>query len=73
MKYKWEPDPVLLANLLTEGVALLQGTADLKWQVIYDRLSRTSGQKVVLFAQPIETVIALARYLEEVPGRGRPS
>ena len=66
---KWEPDPVLLANLLTEGVALLHGTRDLKWQAIYDRLLRTAGrEKVVLFAQPIETVTALARYLENVSG-----
>ena len=67
---KWEPDPVLLANLLTEGVALLHGTRDLKWQAIYDRLLRTAGrEKVVLFAQPIETVTALARYLEHVSGK----
>lgn len=64
---RWEPDPLLLANLLTEGVSLLSETRDLKWHAIHERLLRPAGrEKVVLFAQPIETVTALAGYLERV-------
>ncbi len=62
---KWEPDPLKLAELLREGVAVAERTRDRKWDLIYDEILRPAGEeKVVLFAQPIETVTALARYLE---------
>jgi superfamily II DNA or RNA helicase len=58
-----------LEKLLTDGIAVLRESGDQKWRTIKENLLDPAGQeKVVLFAQPIETVIALARYLEEVTG-----
>ena len=43
---------------------------DWKWQIIKEKLLDAAGDdKVVLFAQPIETVVALARFLERTTGR----
>ncbi len=61
----WRPDAGRLEALLREGVTLLHSVGDTKWRVIDERILRASeGEPVVLFAQPIETVTALARYLE---------
>jgi superfamily II DNA or RNA helicase len=62
-----------LAGLLAEGVRLVRTAADEKWETIRRRLLDPCGdEKVVLFAQPIETVMALADYLERTGG-GRPA
>ncbi len=67
---QWRPDPVALSRLLTEGVAVLTEAGDDKWRLIHDELLVPAGdEKVVLFAQPIETVTALARYLERATGQ----
>lgn len=66
----WMPDPTLLADVLRDGVHLLREVGDAKWELIRrDVLDHVQGEKVVLFAQPVETVTALARYLERIDGR----
>ena len=58
-----------LAALIEEGLAILQDSADEKWDVLRDRVLFPAGdEKIVLFAQPIETVTALATYLERLTG-----
>ena len=65
----WSPDPELLADALGLGIRLLDSEADAKWEVIDAKLLASAGsEKVVLFAQPIETVTALAGYLERKTG-----
>jgi superfamily II DNA or RNA helicase len=66
---RWAADPKQLSSLLRAGVALLEQVADTKWKFI-DRevLTPAGNEQVVLFAQPIETVTALARYLERRNG-----
>jgi superfamily II DNA or RNA helicase len=66
---RWAADPKQLSNLLRAGVDLLEQVADTKWQFI-DRevLTPAGNEQVVLFAQPIETVTALAGYLERRNG-----
>ena len=55
-----------LDSLLREGVVLVQNSPDIKWEFLREKiLDSANGEKVVLFAQPIETVTALARYLEQ--------
>lgn len=64
------PDPALLAAVLQDGVRLLHDVGDTKWDLIRRSvLDHVQGEKVVLFAQPVETVTALARYLERIDGR----
>jgi superfamily II DNA or RNA helicase len=59
-----------LRELLSEGLAVLQTSADTKWEIIAERiLDRLDGEKAVLFAQPIETVTAFAGYLSRKTGR----
>jgi SNF2 family DNA or RNA helicase len=59
-----------LENLLIEGISLVREAGDEKWQFIQRALLDPAGaEKVVLFAQPIETISALARYLERTNGQ----
>ncbi|HXI90001.1 MAG TPA: helicase-related protein, partial [Blastocatellia bacterium] len=59
-----------LEQLLVEGISIVQQAGDEKWQFIQRALLDQAGsEKVVLFAQPIETVSALARYLERATGQ----
>lgn len=54
-----------LNSLLSEGLQVLKSYGSRKWEFLNERvLNRADGEKVVLFAQPIETVLALARFLE---------
>ncbi len=65
----WKPDPKQLTAVLNEGVALLRSSADAKWRAIHTKLLKEAGnEKVVLFAQPIETVTALSAFLERETG-----
>lgn len=58
-----------LDSLLREGVVLVQDTPGIKWDFLREKiLDGANGEKVVLFAQPIETVTALARYIEQRTG-----
>lgn len=64
-----EEERSAMEALLSEGVQVLRQAGDEKWRVIKERILDPAGDdKVVLFAQPIETVIALARYLEVTTG-----
>ena len=66
---KWRPDPKVLAGLLDQAVGLLKDHACDKWDFLYDNLlGDEGGDQVVMFAQPIETVWALSRYLERRTG-----
>lgn len=67
---RWQPDEAVLEEVLDLGVALLVDSRDAKWEQIEERVLALAGdEKVVLFAQPIETVSALSRYLERRTGR----
>ena len=60
----WRPDPVLLAELLEEGVGLIRsGAAQAKWETLCGLIDGCNGEKVVLFAQPVETVTVVAEFL----------
>lgn len=63
---RWRPAPELLEQLLDEGVELIRsGSSQAKWDAVCDLIDRTEGEKVVLFAQPVETVSVVAMVLEE--------
>jgi len=63
---EWRPDPELLAQLLDEGVQLIEsGSSQAKWDAVCDLIDRFEGEKVVLFAQPVETVSVVAAVLEK--------
>lgn len=67
---RWVADPVRLRALLARGVKLLAQIADSKWEFIWNQVLSSAGtDQVVLFAQPIETVTALAGYLERKTGK----
>ena len=58
-----------LERLLREGIKLVETAGDEKLNLIFTKLLEPIGnEKVVLFAQPIETVTALSRYLEKRTG-----
>jgi SNF2 family DNA or RNA helicase len=58
-----------LEVLLGEGLMVLREAGDGKWDLLKARLlDRAAPEKVVLFAQPIETVTALASYLQRTYG-----
>lgn len=58
-----------LAHVLAAGVELVRTDGDRRWQFIWDKLLQPAGrEKVVLFAQPIETVLALAGWLKQRTG-----
>jgi len=60
----WRPDPALLAELLHEGVSLINsGASQVKWDTLCDLIDRAGDEKVVLFAQPVETVTVVADIL----------
>lgn len=63
---EWRPDPELLAQLLDEGVQLIEsGSSQAKWDAVCDLIDRFEGERVVLFAQPVETVSVVAAVLEK--------
>ncbi len=65
-----DADRAGLAGLLEQGLEVLRRHGDAKWRLVRERLlDGLAGEKVVLFAQPVETVTAVARYLESAFGR----
>jgi len=59
-----------LSRLLEEGTALLERAPDKKWDILFEQVLPDLGEeKVVLFAQPIETVTALCGYIERKTGK----
>jgi hypothetical protein len=62
-------DDASLADILAAGVELVRTDGDRRWQFVWDKLLQPAGrEKVVLFAQPIETVLALAGWLKQRTG-----
>ncbi len=62
----WRPDPILLSKLLDEGVKLIQENAgQAKWEAVFKLIEESANEKIVLFAQPVETVTAIAEILEK--------
>lgn len=58
-----------LARLLASSLVVLAEAGDSKWDLLKAQvLDPANGERVVLFAQPIETVTALGRYLERTYG-----
>jgi superfamily II DNA or RNA helicase len=59
-----------LNDLMVEGLHVLNHFGNRKWDFLKSTiLDKADGEKAVLFAQPIETVCALSRYLEQCTGR----
>ena len=58
-----------LEELIDFGLSILNEAGDSKWNLIRDRvLIPADDERVVLFAQPIETVTAFAHFLERTYG-----
>ena len=62
-------DHVALAGLINQGVSLVQSPRQLKWERLWrDVIVPAAEDKIVLFAQPIETVLALATWIQNKTG-----
>lgn len=67
---EWRPDADMLGALLEEGVGLIgSGAAQAKWDAVCRLIDAGEGEKVVLFAQPVETVTVVAAILERRYGQ----
>jgi superfamily II DNA or RNA helicase len=65
----WRPDATTLRQLLQQGLTLLSsGAATGKWKSLLELLEEAGQEKVVMFAQPVETVTALVSFLESRTG-----
>lgn len=59
-----------LDGLLHRGIILVRAAGVKKWDALREQIiERTDLEKIVLFAQPIETVTALVEYLERTTGQ----
>lgn len=59
-----------LCNLLSQGLQVLRESGNTKWQrVLESVIAPCENEKIVFFAQPIETVTAFARFLEQATGQ----
>ena len=62
---EWKPAPEALERLLTQGVELIRsGAASEKWAKLAELIDNAEGEKVVLFAQPVETVSVVVDFLK---------
>jgi len=62
-------DHEALAALLAQGIKLVRSSRQMKWERLWrDVIEPANGEKLVLFAQPIETVMALATWLSRKTG-----
>jgi len=62
----WQPDPELLSELLADGVELIRSkSSQAKWDAVCRLIDQREGEKIVLFAQPVETVSVVAEVLEQ--------
>ncbi|MEX2490519.1 MAG: helicase-related protein [Nitrospirales bacterium] len=58
-------DHSALEMLIRQGIDLVRSPRQLKWERLWHDVLQPAGrEKIVLFAQPIETVLALANWLE---------
>lgn len=61
---QWRPDAQALADLIDDGVKLIaSGAAQTKWDAVCKLIDAAGDEKVVLFAQPVETVTVVADIL----------
>jgi SNF2 family DNA or RNA helicase len=61
----WRPAEGALRRLIEEGLALLGSpAATAKWETLLELLRETPREKIVMFAQPVETVTTLVRFLQ---------
>jgi superfamily II DNA or RNA helicase len=66
----WKPDSGALTKLLDQGVTLIRSpAAGAKWIALERLLTEAGKEKVVLFAQPVETVSVVAAFIEEKFGQ----
>jgi len=69
----WRPDPILLRELIFDAIKLLKNkSSTYKWDALLSLIDKHPQEKIVLFAQPIETVMVVAKLLKEKYGE-RPS
>ncbi len=62
----WTPNADLLASLLQDGIQLLDtNAAHAKWEALCKIIDNAEGEKVVFFAQPVETVGVVAAFLKD--------
>lgn len=67
---QWRPDPDALGELLLGGVKLIKsGAAQAKWDAVCGLIDEAGEEKIVLFAQPVETVTVIADILERRYGQ----
>lgn len=60
-----DDDHAALAQLIQQGVLLVRSPRQAKWERLWsDIIEPAKGERVVMFAQPIETVLALSAWLE---------
>jgi superfamily II DNA or RNA helicase len=65
----WRPDPAALERLLMQGVELVNSPAAYaKWAALSQIIDAAEGEKIVFFAQPVETVTVVAQYLAQTYG-----
>lgn len=70
---EWLPNSAALEGLLISGVQLLQTpAANEKWNAAASIIDKSEDEKVVLFAQPVETIAVVADFLQQRYGE-RPS
>jgi superfamily II DNA or RNA helicase len=62
----WRPNVDHLTKLIREGIALIRTNASqAKWDAVCQLIDQADGEKIVLFAQPVETVTVVAAFLEQ--------
>ncbi len=67
---EWRPDPEILAALLEDGVKLISaGAAQSRWEAVFKLIDAADGEKIVFFAQPVETVTVFADILHKRYGQ----
>jgi hypothetical protein len=60
----WIPNSTALQELLNNGVQLLRTpAANEKWDAVASIIDKSEGEKIVLFAQPVETIAVVADFL----------
>lgn len=65
-----ELNHIALAALISQGIQLVRSSRQQKWERLFSEVIQPAGmEKIVLFAQPIETVTALSTWLEKKTGR----
>lgn len=69
-KFSGDVNQNALTQLIQQGIDLVRSPRQLKWDRLWQDVLEPAGhEKVVLFAQPIETVMALATWLQVRTGK----